>query len=199
NFQRATLRFPEFCEGWNALVQLGLTDENKEWDTQNLSFFNWTTQKINTKKEEYFSSIAKFLKIPENSRVMRQIKFLGILKPDMINLGKKSNAAILQSVLEDKLKMNATDKDLVVMQHDIQFERRNIQTKMTSHLIVQGTDSVHTAMAKTVGLPLGIITRLILTDHLPLTGLHLPVLPEIYEPVLKEMEDYELCFEENFQ
>ena len=85
------------------------------------------------------------------------------------------------------------------MQHEIYFERRNIQTKMTSHLIVLGKDNRHTAMAKTVGLPLGILTRLILADHLPLTGLHIPILPEIYDPVLKEMEKYDLCFEEKFE
>ena len=51
-------------------------------------------------------------------------------------------------------------------------------------------------MAKTVGLPLGIAARLILNGTINLTGLHIPTRKEIYEPVLKELEHYDITFQE---
>jgi len=63
-------------------------------------------------------------------------------------------------------------------------------------LIAKGEDNVRTAMAKTVGLPLGIAARLILNGTIKLKGLHIPTKKEIYEPVLKELEEHGIKFEE---
>ncbi len=51
-------------------------------------------------------------------------------------------------------------------------------------------------MAKTVGLPLGIATKLILNGKIKLNGLHIPTHKEIYEPVLKELEERGIKFHE---
>jgi len=85
------------------------------------------------------------------------------------------------------------------MMHEIEFERRNIATRMHSYMIVQGEDNLRTAMAKTVGLPLGITAKLLLQDKIALTGLHIPVMPEVYNPVLKELEEHDIRFEESFE
>ena len=52
-------------------------------------------------------------------------------------------------------------------------------------------------MAKTVGLPLGIAAKLILNGKIKLTGLHIPTTKEIYEPVLKELEQHDVKFHES--
>ena len=95
--------------------------------------------------------------------------------------------------------MEPADKDMIVMMHEIEFERRSMATRMHSYMIVQGEDSIHTAMAKTVGLPLGIMAKMILQDKITLTGLQIPVMPEVYNPVLKELEEYDIRFEESFE
>jgi hypothetical protein len=68
---------------------------------------------------------------------------------------------------------------------------------VTSSLIVHGEDNLRTAMAKTVGLPLGIAARLILEEKINLTGLHIPIKPEIYEPVIRELEEYGIRFQDS--
>ncbi len=68
---------------------------------------------------------------------------------------------------------------------------------ITSTLIVKGEDQLRTAMAKTVGLPLGIAAKLILEGKIQLTGLHIPILAQIYEPVLEELEQQGIIFFEN--
>jgi saccharopine dehydrogenase (NADP+, L-glutamate forming) len=65
-----------------------------------------------------------------------------------------------------------------------------------SLLVVKGEDSVRTAMAKTVGLPLGIATKLILNGTIKLKGLHIPTQKEIYEPVLNELEAHGIQFQD---
>ncbi len=72
-------------------------------------------------------------------------------------------------------------------------------TKLHSYMIVQGEDNLRTAMAKTVGLPLGIMAKLVLSGNLELTGLQIPVMPEVYNPVLRELEEHDIRFEESFE
>jgi saccharopine dehydrogenase-like NADP-dependent oxidoreductase len=101
--------------------------------------------------------------------------------------------------METRLGMQPNDKDMIVMMHEIEFERRNMATRMHSYMIVQGEDSLRTAMAKTVGLPLGIMAKLIFQEKINITGLRIPVMPEVYNPVLKELEEYDIRFEESFE
>ena len=198
-FLRATLRFPDFCEGWNALVKLGLTDEKKSLNTDRMPFVRWATQNLRQRKgASSEEALQEFLKVRENSKVIRQLRYLGFLNGGLVNQGKRSNAEVLQSVLENKLKMEPDDRDLIVMQHEIEFERRNIRTRLVATLKVIGENSHHTAMAKTVGLPLGIMAKLLLTGKIALTGLHIPILPEIYQPVIRELEEWGIQFEEGF-
>jgi saccharopine dehydrogenase (NADP+, L-glutamate forming) len=82
------------------------------------------------------------------------------------------------------------------MLHELQYEKGNKNYEVRSSLIVKGEDNLKTAMAKTVGLPLGIATKLILQNKIKLTGLHIPIVPEIYEPVLAELEKSGIKFNE---
>jgi len=199
-FMRATLRYPDFCEGWSAVIRLGLTDDSRKIQTDNLSFFKWATQHVKTDKQlSNEENVALFLGVSSKSKVIRQLKYLGLLNGEVINQGEQTNATVLQQAMESRLGMSPNDKDMIVMMHEIEFERRNIATRMHSYMIVQGEDNLRTAMAKTVGLPLGITAKLLLQDKIALTGLHIPVMPEVYNPVLKELEEHDIRFEESFE
>jgi saccharopine dehydrogenase (NADP+, L-glutamate forming) len=82
------------------------------------------------------------------------------------------------------------------MLHELEYTIGGQQTIINSSLIVKGEDNVRTAMAKTVGLPIGIAAKLILENKINLTGLHIPILPEIYEAVLAELETHNIRFRE---
>lgn len=199
-FMRATLRYPDFLEGWNALVKLGLTKEGHSFNTDNMTYFKWAAQQVTLDKQlSNEENIAQFLGVSSKSKLIRQLKFLGIMNGEMINLGQQTNASLLQNILEVKLRMEPSDKDMIVMLHEIEFERRNMATRLHSYMIAQGEDNLRTAMAKTVGLPMGIMAKLVLQEKIELTGLHIPVMPEIYNPVLRELEEYDIRFEESFE
>ncbi|MFZ1369546.1 MAG: saccharopine dehydrogenase C-terminal domain-containing protein, partial [Ferruginibacter sp.] len=106
------------------------------------------------------------------------------------------SADILQWLVETKLKMLPADKDMIVMLHEFEYVQDNQQKSLKSCLVVKGEDSLRTAMAKTVGLPLGIAAKLILNETIKLKGLHIPTVKAIYMPVLKELETAGIHFEE---
>ncbi len=136
-------------------------------------------------------------KMHEANLSMKQLFFLGLDDETEINKGLCSAADVLQFILERKLALQPGDKDMIVMMHEISYEIQNTKYEVKSSLVVKGEDSLHTAMAKTVGLPLGIAAKLILQGKINETGLHIPVIPSIYEPVLDELEKYGICFEES--
>jgi saccharopine dehydrogenase-like NADP-dependent oxidoreductase len=133
----------------------------------------------------------------DGNKILQQLYYLGLDDETTIfNKGMISAADALQFILEKKLALSPSDKDLVVMQHDIAYEMDNEKYQVISSLVVTGKDSVHTAMAKTVGLPLGIAAKLILNGTIKLSGLHIPIIKEIYDPVLQELEKNGIIFSE---
>jgi hypothetical protein len=137
-------------------------------------------------------------KMHEANLTLKQLFFLGLDDTDtLVNKGFCSAADILQFAVEKKLTLRPYDKDMIVMLHEIGYRLNDGEKKIRSTLIVKGENNLHTAMAKTVGLPLGIAARNILNGKIRLTGLHIPTRPEIYEPVLAELEQNGILFQES--
>lgn len=185
-FVRTTLRHPQFCLGWKKIVELGLTDENSMLDTDRMTFQDFLSwhHNIHPAAEK------------EIGTVKGMFDFLGWYDTATIGKGKRSAADILQMQLENKLALQPLDKDMIVMLHEIKYRVRNDIKKLSSWLVVKGDDHLLTAMAKTVGLPLGIAAGLLLQDKITLRGLHIPVVPEIYEPVLEALKEEGIAFGE---
>jgi saccharopine dehydrogenase-like NADP-dependent oxidoreductase len=114
----------------------------------------------------------------------------------VINKGLCSAADVLQSALEKKLMLQSEDKDRVVMLHEIHYTKGEKKYKATSSFILEGEDGKHTAMAKTVGLPLALAAKAILKGNLTLKGLHIPIIEGIYILVLDELCLNGICFQE---
>jgi len=131
------------------------------------------------------------------SLTLKQLFYLGLDDNEtVVDKGECSAATILQFALEKKLSLQPGDKDMIIMQHEIEFEKKGRALKTISTLVLKGDDDVHTAMAKTVGLPLGIAAKFILSGTIALKGLHIPIAKEIYEPVLRELQNHGIIFKE---
>lgn len=191
-FIRTTLRHPSFCRGWNNFVNMGLTATNDHDAIKNCTTFKeWFHFKKQNVKSNFIEN--------ENSLEFReQIDYIDLESDHSLPIGRYNSANLLQHLLEDNLGMHPHDKDMIVMLHEIEYELNGEKKKTSSCLIVKGEDQQRTAMAKTVGLPLGIAAKLILEGKISVTGLHIPVIPEIYEPVLEELEANNIKFVEEF-
>lgn len=189
DFLRTTLRYPEFCKGWAAVVALQLTDETVQYDTDGLSIAHFLQMHL-----QYHQLSNDFTNWMADALIHKQFEFLGFFGDDIIDKGKCSAADILQWRMEKSWVLQASDRDMIVMLHEITYSLNHELHKVNSSLIVKGEDHLRTAMAKTVGLPLAIAAVLIAEGRLTETGLHIPVIPSIYEPVLAMLAQEDIVF-----
>jgi saccharopine dehydrogenase-like NADP-dependent oxidoreductase len=201
NMLRGTLRQPGFCKAWDAFIQLGLTDDNcKVSDSENTTYAELIDSFLpEGKGGSVKKKLAKFLREKENSPVMKKLDWVGILKNQKIGLKDSSPAEILLDLLMKKWSLKPKDKDMVVMQHLFEFKLPASKSKvntLTSSMVVIGDDQINTAMSKTVGLPMGIAAKMILNGKINLKGVHIPTVKEIYDPILAELENFGIKFNE---
>ena len=127
---------------------------------------------------------------------MKKLQWLGLFDDTVIGIPDLTPAQVLQHILEKKWKMEPDDKDMIVMQHQFDYIRLGSHRKLYSTLVITGENSQLSAMAKSVGLPVAITSKMILTGKITLTGVHIPVDRQIYEPVLKELAEFGIRFQE---
>jgi saccharopine dehydrogenase (NADP+, L-glutamate forming) len=191
NFVRTTLRYPAFCTGWNAIVQLHLTDETVIELAPNTTVQHWFTSHIQ------LNGLEKILeKCTQDAAIKEQLEFIGLYASATIPAQFNSNASILQWLLEGKWKLADTDKDLVVMLHEIEYSIGDRRFKLDSSMVLTGEDAINTAMATTVGLPLAMGVCAYLKGEIQMTGLHIPIDARIYQPILKSLAEEGIVFQE---
>lgn len=199
SFVRTTLRMPSFMKGWKYIVDLKLTDETPRYNTNDLSmaeFYQVHSKSPDVANHTVYKILEQFENI-EEGRFAQQMRCLGWDDHETkINKGMCSAADVLQFALEKYLVLSPADKDRVVMLHEIEYILDDKKYLIESSLVVDGEDALHTAMAKTVGMPLGIAALLILNGTIKLKGVHVPVIPEIYDPVLKMLGQHGILFKE---
>ncbi|MCX6350275.1 MAG: saccharopine dehydrogenase NADP-binding domain-containing protein [Bacteroidetes bacterium] len=188
NFSRGTLRYPGFCNLWNILVNAGIT--NDKIILENLSEMSWKDLFLMCMKDDDWSAILT----KENAST---IEWAGLLSDEKIKLEIGTCAEALQLLLENKWKMAADDKDRIVMIHEIEYTLGGQQYHLQATLDLDGEDNHKTAMAKTVGLPLALAAELISENKISITGVHLPIKKEIYQPLLKRLAEFGIEFKEN--
>ncbi len=199
---RATLRYPDYCQGWSILVFLGLTDSQLQLeDCDQLSYRDFLNMflppdQTRTVREGFIKTLEDRLSYSTEQLAVaeQQFDYLEFFSDRKFKRTSGSPADLLLEMLEEKWQLAAGDRDLIVMQHALEYELEGETHTKTSTLLLEGQDDYHTAMAKTVGLPLAIAARLYMEGRLALTGVHIPIEPELYEPVLKELEKHGINF-----
>lgn len=195
---RGTLRMPGYCKAWNIFVKLGLTDDTYKIEASDTLTYRQLLEaylpagKVSTKEK-----LVAFMGTEMDAEALSKIEWLGMFEERKIRLSNATPAQILQDLLEEKWKLQEHDKDMIVMQHLFEYTtKENSAKKLTSSLVVKGEDQLYTAMAKTVGLPLAITSKLIMQGKIKARGVVIPTIKEIYEPLLAELETFGIVFEE---
>jgi len=198
-FLRATLRYPDFCKGWQALVRLGLTTPHDRHETAGMTYRSWMAVKtgFSGDADAFPAFLAQLLHVRPDSKLIRMLLGLGLWDNIPLQPGTASSADILLGLLLERWKMEPWEQDMVVMQHEVVYLHKQKENRLTSTMILKGDDRERSAMAKTVGLPIGILAKLLLTGQAePLPGVHIPTMPRIYKPVLKELQHHGIRFED---
>jgi saccharopine dehydrogenase-like NADP-dependent oxidoreductase len=195
---RGTLRRQGYCQAWHQLVALGLTaDDYVVENSDQLTYRQFLEAFLPASPDgqAWEARLADYLGLAPDSLEMQLIRWLEF-PPAPIGLPAATPAQVLEKLLTHKWQLAPDDKDLVVMQHLLAYQADGKQYRMTASLAVTGDDARHTAMAKTVGLPLGIIAKRIMLGQISHRGVVIPTHPDIYEPVLAELETFGIRFVE---
>ena len=195
---RGTLRRSGYSKSWNYLLQLGLTDDTYVIEnSEKLSYRSYLNMFLPGSDEMTLEE--KFCKefgISEDSEEFQKIKWLDIFSYKKVDLENATPAQVLQKILEEKWTLSAEDKDMIVMQHQFEYTLDGVNKKLNSSFVVFGDNQRDTAMAKTVGLPVAIATKLILNGEITSVGVKIPTTKDIYIPVLKELAENGINFVE---
>jgi len=194
---RGTLRRPGFCAAWNAFVQLGLTDDSYEVrNLENMTYADFVRAYLPYSEDHLVTNFSRYIGTDVTSELMERISWLGLLDERPIGMEKASPADVLQKLLEEKWQTQPQDEDMIVMQHLIGYQLQDENHLSTSSLAVTGQLDRLSGMAKTVGYPLGIAAKLILNEQVTQRGLLIPIHPDIYEPILQELQNFGVSFQE---
>jgi saccharopine dehydrogenase (NAD+, L-glutamate forming) len=137
------------------------------------------------------------LKIDQDDIVWDKLEELDIFSPTkMVGLKKATPAQILQKILMDSWTLDADDKDMIVMYHKFGYRLDGKMHQIDATMVCIGEDQTYTAMAKTVGLPVAIAAMDILNGKITTPGVQIPISKEVYDPILKELEDFGIEFTE---
>jgi saccharopine dehydrogenase (NADP+, L-glutamate forming) len=194
---RGTLRRAGFCKAWDVFVQLGMTDDTallqlplgSTYRQFLNTFLPWSHQ---LSVEEKLAEVIPDLDFP----TFEKLQWLRLFESVPLPITEGSPAQLLQAILEVHWSLQPADRDLIVMQHQFEIQTQTGIKKVISSLVDVGQDAVYTAMAKTVGLPLAIAVDLFLKGKISVRGLQLPVVPELYLPILEALEQEGIRFEE---
>jgi len=194
---RGTLRRPHYCQGWDVLIELGLTDDSYILENSRLLT---PRQLLNAflpyhPKDSVEIKLKKFLR-KDREHLYSLFEEIGFFdSSNLLCVEDSSPAFMLQALLQKSWILKETDKDMLVMIHEFEFEIGNKRFKTSASMVVIGEDRTYTAMSNTVGLPIGIIAKRMLDGYKD-PGVKLPISEALYIPVLTELEELGITFTE---
>ena len=195
---RGTLRREGFCKAWNVFVSLGMTDDSYAIEASEKltprTFLNtFLPYSTNESIEEKFER----LYAKGDKDIYHKFDWLGFFKnEDVIGLKNATPAQLLEKILVGKWVLEEGDKDMLVMHHEFEYLMQGKKHQILSSMVNIGENQIFTSMSNTVGLPVAICAKMILNNEIELKGVQVPVMKEVYQPILNELENYGITFVE---
>lgn len=186
--KRGTLRKKGFSHGWNFLVQAGYTNDATLVPS---TILTWNDLSISLLGEQGVDALKR------DSQLFSQLDELGLFSSKALKKESQSCAAHLQNLLEEKWRLEHGDSDKIVMVHRLRAIKDNEVYEYTSSLVIEGENERHTAMSKTVGMPIAFAVERMIRGEIKERGVRLPILPELYLPILKDLKNIGVAFIES--
>ncbi|SFT67151.1 Saccharopine dehydrogenase, NADP-dependent [Lishizhenia tianjinensis] len=194
---RGTLRRKGFSRAWDVFVQLGATDDSYILEgSENMTNRDFINSFLPYNENDSVElKLRHYLKIDLDDTLWDKLVWLDIFDcKKKIGLKNATPAQILQHILEEKWTLKDHDKDMIVMYHKFVYVLNNEFHEETSEMVNIGENQTYTSMSNTVGLPVGICTKLMLNNSITRKGVLRPIYKEIYDPILDELEEHDIKF-----
>jgi len=196
---RGTIRRVGYSKAWDMFVQLGMTDDTYTIDdSENMSYRGFVNLFLPYHPTDSVEiKLRHQLKIDQDDVMWDKLVELDLFNEEKkIGLKNATPAQALEKILTDSWTLQEHDKDMIVMYHKFGYELNGERKQIDATMVCIGDDQTYTAMAKTVGLPVAMATLQILNGNIKTPGVQLPIKKEVYEPILKELEEYGVIFHE---
>jgi len=196
---RGTFRFPGWCETFDALKALHLTSMEKI-PLKGKTYAGMLASLMGEQETQPIRPVvAGHLDLAGNAHALDAMEWLGLFSNRPVNRDEDSPFEVLAGLMLDKMMLRKDERDMVVMQHTFLAEYPGGKEEVIrSRMLDYGTPDEDTAVARTVSLPAAIAVRMLLEGKIRTTGVRRPVIPEIYEPVLNELEKVNIRLTEEF-
>lgn len=187
---RGTLRRPGYCKAWDVFVQLGATDDSYQMEgVKGMTHRQFINSFLSYNPHDSVElKLAHYLKLDLDGPEMHRLKWLGMFDETPVGMLKGTPAQILEHILKKKWTIRPDQKDQIVMWHLFDYIENGEVKRIRSAMVADGENASATAMAKTVGYPLAIATKLLLTGKIAARGVQIPITKEFYAPILAELE-----------
>lgn len=196
---RGTIRRVGFSKAWHIFVMMGMTDDSYTLqETEDMTYRDFVNLFLPYSPTDSVElKLRHYLKIDQDDLLWDKLVDLDLFSATKkIGIKDATPAKCLQRILEDQWTLAPEDKDMIVMYHKFGYELDGKFKQIDATMVSVGTDQVHTAMARTVGLPVAIATLAILNGKITTPGVQIPIQKEVYNPILKELEEYGIIFKE---
>ena len=196
---RGTFRYKGWCETIDVMKELKLISEEPV-DLKGKTYADMMAGQIGAPEASNIrKKTADYLNIPEDAHALDALEWLGLFSNEPVNREKDSPFEVTSDRMMEKMELGQDERDMVVMQHTflVSYPDKDKEV-IKSSMRVFGSPNTDTSVARTVAIPAAIAVRMILEGKINLKGVYRPVIPEIYEPVLDELEKNDIRLEEEF-
>jgi saccharopine dehydrogenase-like NADP-dependent oxidoreductase len=194
---RGTLRNLGWCNTLKKMADLGILSEEKDESYPGMTYLQFMGRLIGHEKGSIKEEVAKRLGTDTESPEMNAMEWLGLFGTEKIPAGVAPTPLdVLTDLMLRKMSYNPGERDMLVMHHQFEVEFDDHSEELTSTMVDYGIPHGDSSMARTVSLPCAIGVRMILDGVIKDKGVVIPVMPSIYEPVLKELENMDIRFTE---
>ena len=192
---RGTFRNEGWCSTLDKIADLGLLDIT-ERSLEGMTYADLMKELTSLNESDLKLAVAKTCKIAPNDPIISRLEWLGLFEETSVPSNVNTYLDALCYLFEEKLQYAPGERDMIIMYHEFTAEYPDKKQKITSTLIDYGIPNGDSSMSRTVALPVAIASKMILDGKINLTGVHRPILPEIYEPILKELERLDIKMDE---
>ena len=193
---RGTLRNQGWCATLKKVADLGLLAET-ESDMTGLTYAEFMARLIGEKSSRGIKqAVARKIGLAPINFIVAALDWLGLFSSAPLPARCKSPLDVLTATMLAKMPLAPGERDLLILQHQFLAEFPDHKEKITSTMIDFGIPDGDSSMNRTVGLPAAVGVRLILEGKIASRGVLVPVLPEIYEPALVELQRLGIHFSE---
>ena len=192
---RGLLRFTGWCNTMRTLIRLNLLDGKQEKNFENMTYRDFTASLIGIEPGGRIKmDIATYLNLYEKDDIIKRLEWLGFFDDKPITIKSGANVDILVDLMLQKMSYQKQEQDMIIVHGEVTGEFTDRKEKRLSTLVLEGVPGGDSAMSRAVSLPAAIATRLILEEKITVKGIHMPTLPEIYNPVLAGLETFGFKF-----